>query len=92
MMQFQIITANKINRITKKFLANHEGWDNAANGDPEVIALTYLIDANGDVDQALANIEADCPNFQCNLLTALARLYNLETQARGAEFSITDVL
>lgn len=92
MTQFQIITANKIDHIAKKFLANHEGWDNAANGDPEVIALTYLIDANGDTDQALAKIELDCPNFQYNILTALARLYNLEVQARGAEFSITDVL
>lgn len=91
MRQFQIITANKINRIVKKFLANHEGWDNT-NGDPEVIALTHLIDANGDIDRALAKIEEDCPNFQCNILTSLARLYNLEAEARRAEFDITDVL
>lgn len=91
MTQFQIITAKKINHITKKFLANHEGWNND-NGDPEVIALTYLIDASGDTDRAFAKIEEDCPNFQCNLLTSLARLYNLEVQAQGAEFSITDVL
>lgn len=91
MTQFQIITTNKINRITKKFLANHEGWDNA-NGDPEVIALTYLIDANGDTDRALTKIEEDCPNFQCNLLTSLARLYNLEAEARRAEFDVTDIL